>query len=128
VLGQGLFTAHNAPFDWRFVASELGRATGRRMDGRRLCTVRLSRLLLPHLPRRSLDNVAHHFGIDIESRHRAAGDAVATARVLLRLLQAAGDRGVETWTALERFLSPRGRSPRAKRHASPRWMDRDSSA
>ena len=128
VLGQGIFTAHNAPFDWRFVASELSRATGGRMNGRRLCTVRLSRLLLPHLPRRSLDNVAHHFGIDIESRHRAAGDAVATARELLRLLQAEGDRGVETWSALEKFLSPRGRSPRAKRHATPRWMDRDSSA
>lgn len=110
-----VFVAHNAPFDWRFVGAEVARATGRRLEGRRLCTVRLARRLLPQLPRRSLDMVAHHYGVEIEARHRAAGDAVATAHVLLRLLRDAADRGVERWGELDDFLTtpqPRHRTRR----------------
>jgi DNA polymerase III epsilon subunit family exonuclease len=46
-----VFVAHNAGFDWRFVTSEIARATGERLDGRQLCTVRLARRLLPQLSR-----------------------------------------------------------------------------
>ena len=63
-------------------------------QGDSLCTVRLARRLLPQLPRRNLDRVSPHFGVRIEGRHRADGDALATAHVLVRLLEkpGAGDR------------------------------------
>jgi DNA polymerase III subunit epsilon len=100
-LAGHVFTAHNASFDWRFVSEELRRGSGQTLAGPKLCTVRLARVLLPNLARRSLDHLANYFGIEIASRHRAAGDAEATAKALLRMLDVAEDRGVATWSELE---------------------------
>ena len=88
-----VFVAHNARFDWAFVSAEVERARGLLLQGPRVCTMRLARRLLPDLPRRNLDTVAYYFGITIEGRHRAMGDAVAAARVLDRLLGVAKERG-----------------------------------
>jgi DNA polymerase III subunit epsilon len=118
-----VFVAHNAAFDWRFVSHEMTRATGMTLAGRRLCTVRLARRLLPELPSRGLDALALYFGVEIESRHRALDDAMATARVLLRMIGMLEERGVEDWAALETVLGARKpRAPR-RRRASPRSME-----
>jgi len=124
-----VFVAHNAGFDWRFVTNEIARATGERMEGRRLCTVKMARRLLPQLHRRSLDYLARHYNVEITARHRAGGDAVATARVFLRMLREAHDRGCVTWPDLEALLRevPRGRR-RRRRSAMPRFIDRDTTA
>lgn len=95
LLGGAPFVAHNAVFDWRFVNAELLRERGGRLTNARLCTVRLARRLMPGVRRRNLDALAHVFGIPIEGRHRALGDARATARILGRLLDAAVERGIE---------------------------------
>ena len=127
-----VFVAHNAAFDWRFVSAEVARARGRELTGRRLCTVRLARRLLPQLRSRSLDWVARHYAVEIEpgKRHRAAGDALATARCLLRLLDDARSHGCERWSELERFLArPTLRAKRRRRPpALPRPVDRDTTA
>lgn len=129
VLEGNVFVAHNAAFDWRFVSAEVHRATGRRIDGRRLCTVRLARKLLPQLRRRSLDAVTYHYGIDIAARHRAGGDAEATAHVLVRLLADARSRGCADWHALERMLGQSSRRPTSRRPpAMPRPVDKDTTA
>ncbi len=134
VLHGHVFVAHNANFDWRFVSAEVARSTGRELTGRRLCTVRLSRRLLPHLRSRSLDWVARHYGVEIPpgKRHRAAGDALATAECLLRLLGDARSHGCERWSELERLLAS-GRAAakkRRKRRASgmPQPVDKDTTA
>lgn len=88
-----VFVAHNARFDWAFVSTEIERARGLLLQGPRVCTVRLARKLLPDLPRRNLDTVSYHFGIEIEGRHRAAPDAVAAAKCLGRLLKLAQGNG-----------------------------------
>ena len=72
VLEGNVFVAHNATFDWRFLTTELSRSTGRELRGRRLCTVKIARKVLPQLSRRSLDHVARYYGIEIRNRHRAA--------------------------------------------------------
>jgi DNA polymerase-3 subunit epsilon len=123
-----VFVAHNASFDWRFVSAEVTRATGARLQGRQLCTVRLARKLLPHLPRRSLDYVAHHYGVPNAARHRAAGDAFATAHVLVGLLRDAAERGLETWSALDALLSGGTGASRRRRSALPRSVDRGEGA
>lgn len=103
-LAGAVFVAHNAAFDWRFVSEEVRRGTGRELAGPRLCTVRLARVLLPELARRSLDHVTRHFGIEIEARHRAAGDAVATAHALCRMLTLAEREGIRTWEELDALV------------------------
>jgi DNA polymerase III epsilon subunit family exonuclease len=125
-----VFVAHNAGFDWRFVTNEIARATGERLEGRRLCTVKMARTLVPQLGRRSLDHLARYYNVEITARHRAGGDAVATAKVFLRMLREANDRGCVTWTDLETLLRevPRGRRRGRRRSAMPRFVDRDTTA
>jgi len=96
VFSGSVFVAHNARFDWAFVTTEIERATGLLLQGPRVCTVRLARKLLPDLPRRNLDTVSYHFGIEIEGRHRATGDAVAAARCLAKLIRLAQGNGATT--------------------------------
>jgi DNA polymerase-3 subunit epsilon len=115
VLEGHVFVAHNATFDWRFISQEMQRATGRPLDGTRLCTVKLARRLVPTLYRRSLDSLTEYFGIRIKARHRAGGDAVATAEAFMRLLSAAQDFGLETLDDLQRHL----RQPRKRLRRSP---------
>ena len=116
VMEGRVFVAHNATFDWKFVSAEVERATGRRLEGQRLCTVRLARKLLPQLPRRSLDHLARFYGVTIHARHRAGGDALATAECLVKMLRHANDAGLHTWADLQRFAG--ARAPRKSRRKS----------
>jgi DNA polymerase III subunit epsilon len=120
-----VFVAHNARFDFGFLESEFARVAPTPLGAivtSQLCTVRLSRKLLAHLPRRNLDAVSHHYGVQIEDRHRAAGDALATAHVLKGLLRDASHRGVHTWDDLEVLLG--ARKARARRAPGlPQWSD-----
>jgi len=118
-----VFVAHNAAFDWRFLTHEMQQATGTSPVGRQLCTVRLARKLLPELPSRKLDQLAMYFGVEIENRHRALDDAVATARILLRLIDLVEDRGdAADWEALQLLLRRRARRKK-KRTATPTSME-----
>ena len=118
VLEGHVFVAHNAAFDWRFISAEVERATRRPLQGRTLCTVRLARRLLPQLRRRNLDSVTSFYGIDIGARHRAGGDALATAHVLLRLLDAARDHGCATLADVDRLMR-RGTSKKKRPRRPP---------
>jgi DNA polymerase-3 subunit epsilon len=102
-----VFVAHNATFDWSFVSSELVSATGQAPDVPRLCTVRMARRLVTRLRHRNLDELSRHFGVEIHARHRAYGDALATARVFLRLLDEASGRGIDDLSTLEWYLKRR---------------------
>ncbi len=102
-----VFVAHNAAFDWRFVSEELRLARSELPRGERLCTVRLARRAAPGLRRRGLDALARFYDVPIEGRHRAAGDARATATILVRMLDEAARRGVETWGELQAWLAGR---------------------
>ncbi len=85
-LGDAIFVAHNAQFDWGFVSETAIRERGIGLDNPQLCTVKLSKKILPHLPSKSLGPVTQALGITIPERHRASGDAYATALVLVKYL------------------------------------------
>ncbi len=120
-----VFVAHNAPFDFGFLAAEFGRVAPTPLEeiiAGRLCTVRLARRVLAHLPRRNLDAVSHHYGVSIEARHRASGDAMATAHVLRGLIRDIERRGVHTWEELQLLLG--GRTARSRtRRGLPSWSE-----
>lgn len=130
VLEGNVFVAHNATFDWRFLTAELNRATGRQLRGRQLCTVKIARKVLPQLPRRSLDHVARYYGVTIHNRHRAGGDAIATAKCLIRMVKDLGDRGCGTWGELQTLLrTPAGRRKKKRRASGlPTPVTRDTTA
>lgn len=119
-LAGRVFVAHNARFDWGFVTAEVRRARDLALDGPRLCTVRLARRLLPHLASRSLDSLTYFFGLTNPARHRAAGDALATAELLGRLLDLAREAGARTLADLDAMT--RGRTGRRRRSALPQDM------
>ena len=128
VLQGNVFVAHNAMFDWRFVTAELSRCAGQRLRGRRLCTVKLARNVLPQLSRRSLDYVARYYGVEITNRHRAAGDALATARCFIRMLSDLADRGCGTWDDLDVLLAKPSRRKKRRRQAMPTSVTNDTTA
>jgi DNA polymerase III epsilon subunit family exonuclease len=117
IMDGAVFVAHNASFDWRFLSAELEWATGKPMSGRALCTVRLARKVVPELSRRSLDALAWYFNIENVARHRAFGDARATADLLRIFLDRLDDRQITRWGELESLVSRR--APRRRRQASP---------
>ena len=116
-LAGTVFVAHNARFDWAFISAEVQRTRGLVLQGPRVCTLRLARRLLPDLERRNLDAVTYHFGIEIQGRHRAVGDAVAAAKCLARLLRLAREEGAVRLGDLENVrrgacdVALEGRSP-----------------
>ena len=129
VLEGNVFVAHNAMFDWRFVAAELSRSANQRLRGRRLCTVGMARKVLPQLPRRSLDHVARYYGIEITGRHRAGGDALATAKCLIRMMADLADRGCDTWEDLDALLrKPHKRRKKRRASGLPTPVTRDTTA
>lgn len=81
-----IFVAHNASFDYNFIRSEFKRL-GYDYNRECLCTVLLSRKLIPGLASYSLGKICMSLQIEIQNRHRAMGDAMATAQVFSSLLQ-----------------------------------------
>src|SRR5215831_11714751 len=71
-------------------------------DGEKLCTLRLSRRLIPGLHSYRLDSLCAFLGFTFVQRHRAGPDANATLEVLLHLLERARERGIETLGTLLR--------------------------
>lgn len=81
-----VFVAHNAHFDYSFLKKEFEQV-GIKWQAKKLCTVRLSRKILPGLRSYSLGSLAQSLGIEITNRHRAGGDATATVKIFDHLLR-----------------------------------------
>lgn len=85
MLNNRIFVAHNVNFDYSFVRHELENA-GYNWTATKLCTVRAARKIKPGLTSYSLGRLCNSLQIDLENRHRAGGDADATAILLSKLL------------------------------------------
>lgn len=81
-----VFVAHNVNFDYSFLVKELKQA-GYEWQASKLCTVRLSRKIFPNYRSYSLGDLCKRRGIAIAARHRAMGDAEATAQLFSQLLE-----------------------------------------
>lgn len=85
ILSANIFVAHNVNFDYSFLKYHLSSA-GYDLQCKKLCTVRLGRKIFPGLPSYSLGKLCHSLQIPATNRHRAAGDAEATAILFSMLL------------------------------------------
>lgn len=81
-----VFIAHNVNFDYNIIRDEF-KSLGFDFKRKKLCTVRLSRKIIPGLASYSLGNICSAEGIEIAARHRAKGDAEATVELFRRLIK-----------------------------------------
>lgn len=81
MLEGNIFVAHNVNFDYSFLKNEFQQLGGN-LNLKKLCTVRLSRKVFPGLKSYSLGVLCSHFNIANHARHRAMGDARATAELM----------------------------------------------
>ena len=86
-LGEDIFVAHNLSFDLGFINAELSRLALPPIDNTSLCTLRLARRLLRGLRSKGLSALSDFYGIRVDGRHRALGDARATAEILIHFLK-----------------------------------------
>ena len=80
-----VFVAHNVNFDYSFVKHQLEQS-GHPFDARKLCTIRYARKVVPGLRRYGLSALCPELGTLHQDRHRALGDAEATARLFSYLV------------------------------------------
>lgn len=81
-----VIVAHNATFDYRILRTEFTRL-GYDFVRKSLCTVELSKTLIPEVESYKLGRLCKSLGIPVSSRHRADGDALATVQLFKLLLQ-----------------------------------------
>ncbi len=82
---DSVLVAHNAQFDYRILRTEF-RRLGYKFERKTLCTVDLSKNLLPDAESYSLGKLVRSLGIPMSERHRANGDAIATLKLFKLLL------------------------------------------
>jgi DNA polymerase-3 subunit epsilon len=87
--------AHNAAFDMRFLQLKEQR-TGIRFAQPVLDTLLLSAVVHPNQESHKLDDILDRLGIEIDSRHNALEDALATAEVFLRMVPLLEKMGIVT--------------------------------
>ena len=90
---KSIFVAHSVNFDYNVIRNEF-KAIGIDFRRRKLCTVRLSRVLFPGFTSYSLGKLCKSLQIDIVDRHRARGDAEATTTLFQMLLSQDGSETV----------------------------------
>jgi|GEM_PF-781933 len=94
-VGDAVLVAHNAAFDMKFIElqSEYCKV---RLDNPVLDTVLLSAFVHDHTNEHTLDDLAVRYGVCIQGRHTALGDALATAHVFVKLVKHLSCRNIYT--------------------------------
>lgn len=88
-----VLVAHNAQFDYRILRTEF-RRLGYEYQRKTLCTVDLSKRLIPEAESHSLGKLVRSLGIAVSDRHRANGDALATLKLFKLLLSKDSDKSI----------------------------------
>lgn len=104
-IGNSVLIAHNADFDVSFIKEQLKKLNNEELPNSVLCTVKLSRFLLPQLRNHKLHTVAAHFCFKVENRHRAIGDAELTFQVWTKFLPLLKEKKINSKGELDALMS-----------------------
>lgn len=103
-LGESIVVAHNSHFDLAFLNHEIGRVhEDCSIWNPTLCTVELSRTVLPDIENHKLKTLANYYSVELINHHRAGDDARATAKIFINLLENMHERGVRSYGAARKF-------------------------
>jgi DNA polymerase-3 subunit epsilon len=86
-LAEEVIVGHNVSFDFRFLNWYHYKCFEKYLQNETICTMKLSRQYLSHLPNKKLSTVCEHFGIVNEQAHRARSDTLATLKVFQKYLE-----------------------------------------
>ena len=107
-IGESVLVAHNSPFDLGFLNHEIGLVHEEcRVGNPALCTVQLSRRLLPDIENHKLKTVASYYSVDLINHHRASDDARATAKIFINLLKMLNEQGINDLGSARKFSQRR---------------------
>lgn len=93
-MGDSILVAHNVSFDVPFFNSVLRRLGKPTLTNKSLCTVLMTKYLIPDLLNSNLNYMSKIFGIEHAKAHRALDDTKATAELLLTYLQIFANKGI----------------------------------
>jgi DNA polymerase-3 subunit epsilon len=110
-----VLVAHNAAFDLAVLGAAARDHGAPHLSNAALCSMQVARWLDPQEPDLSLDGLCGRAGIVIEERHKALGDARATASLWLALIQRAAARGATDLPTLARLTLMQRRIAEAAR-------------
>lgn len=113
-----IFVAHSVNFDYGVIKEEF-RQIGVDFTRKKLCTVRLSRKLIPGLRSYSLGKLCSAVQIPLSDRHRARGDAHATVLLFEKLLEQP-----ESELVFKKFLNARSQEATLPPHLSKAVFDK----
>tara|TARA_Y100000815_G_scaffold195209_1_gene178709 strand:- start:797 stop:2167 length:1371 start_codon:yes stop_codon:yes gene_type:complete len=113
-----IFVAHSVNFDYGVIKEEF-RQIGVDFIRKKLCTVRLSRKLIPGLRSYSLGKLCSAVNIPLVDRHRARGDAHATVLLFEKLLE-----NPESKEVFKKFLNARSQEATLPPHLPKAVFDK----
>jgi DNA polymerase III epsilon subunit len=87
-MAGSVLVAQNAEFDVAFLNAEFGRAGMSKLALPALDTILLARKVKPGLPTYNLDNLAYHFKVKFNQRHRSIGDCEVTGVIFWQCVEA----------------------------------------
>lgn len=91
---DSIFVAHNVNFDFNVIKNEY-KELGYSFKRKKLCTVKLSRKIIPGYKSYSLGKLCADLKIPIHGRHRAKGDAFATFKLFKLLFEKSNGNLIE---------------------------------
>ncbi len=110
-----IIVGHNVSFDLRFLNFELSRQTKMQVESQSICTLSMSRKVLPELPIRRLDAFCDFFDITLNGAHSAIADCEATLQLYFELKQLSLELGIDEFDPrsfspflVDRQLLPKG--------------------
>lgn len=104
-IDSSILIAHNAEFDLSFLKYYLQKYNSLEINNTVVCTVKIGRFLLPHLPNHKLHTIASHFGFKVENRHRAMGDAELTFQVWTRFIDMLKEKEIHNKRDLDSLVT-----------------------
>lgn len=106
-VGDSPLLAFHAPFDQHMLCRALKDSLGHRLTHTFLDVAEIAPLLCPDVPLREagLDDWVNHFNLHVGERHHASADALATAELMLILLNRARQQHIDSPQALQERLA-----------------------
>ncbi len=104
-IGNSIVVAHNADFDTSFLKNNIKKWLNKDIDNFIVCTLMISRDILPNLENHKLHTIGRYFGLETANRHRAIGDSELTYQIWMRFLEKLKEKKILTKKDLENYVS-----------------------